>query len=125
MPLGRLEKLVNDIHLEHGKLQGHLDKLLFSIQRLQSSLENLKKCVGEPDLGLRRENEALREALKPVVDVKFKKTGGRAATWFQEAKVKGKPSIRVFVKDYENASAAIDAVDTAQKRYAKLTGETQ
>jgi len=125
MPLAKIEKLLNNIHLEHGKLKGHLDKLLFSIQELQSGLEHLKAHIDEPDLGLKQENEALRKVLQPVLDVKFKKTNGSVATWFQEAKVKGQPSIRVFVKDYENASNAIDAVDAAQKKYAKLMGETQ
>lgn len=67
---------------------------------------------------LKKENEILRSILQPVLDVKFKKTNGRVAIWFKEAVAKGQPSIRVFINDYKNAAAAINAVDEVQKLYA-------
>lgn len=95
-----------------------VDNLLKTVKKLSGQLVDFKQKVVELEkignLTLEEENKMLRGVLQPILDVKFKKTSGRVATWFKEAVEHGKPSIRIFIKDYENARKAIDAVTKSQ-----------
>lgn len=97
-----------------------VDKQSEDFKKRIARLEKEKRML-DPDL--KAENDMLRLILGPVLRVRFEKTGDRVATWFKEAVEYGKPSIRVFVKDYENAKKAIDAVTETQALWRRLMEE--